>query len=377
MEQEKNKGKARAAMEEMVVNAGRKMSDPALTPEKPHRAGDLKLITFDRVQDLDIDWLWEPYIQRGNITILRADPGTGKTFFVAAIMAAIAGEEQPAGMPGELCKTGGRCIYFGNEDDPETIKSRLKSAHGEKLDRIALAPDPVTFGEPDRIRKAVEDFGADLIVFDTIQSYLGSKVNMNSANETAPLLDGLRQIARQTGCAILITEHKNKNEKGNALYRGIGSMSIVGAARSVLEIVRDPDARNIRYTMQLKTNHKEAPAAVWAITEIGEFVWRGGTEKTQDEINKTAELASVPIIMAAREIMDKHPDGWQGSASDIQKECGDIPGFNSYAIGRALNDSIALYQLRALFGVYVVKKKVNGKAQYHIYQKTEESADTI
>lgn len=367
MEQEKS---TRAAMEDIVRNAGAHMSAPALTPEpKQRRAGDLKLITFDRVQDLDIDWLWEPYIQRGNITILRADPGTGKTFFVAALMAAIAGEEQPAGMPGELRKTGGRCIYFGNEDDPETIKSRLKSAHGEKLDRIALAPDPVTFGEPDRIRKAVEDFGADLIVFDTIQSYLGSKVNMNSANETAPLLDGLRQIARQTGCAILITEHKNKNEKGNALYRGIGSMSITGAARSVLEIVRDPDARNIRYTMQLKTNHKEAPAAVWAITDSGKFVWRGETEKDQDDINEATELASVPIILVAREIANKYPDGWRGSAGDIQKECGDIPGFNAQAIGRALNDTRTLYQLRTLFAIYVIRSKHNGKTVYNISKR--------
>lgn len=377
MEQEKNKGEARETMGDMVRNAGRRMTDPVLTPEKPHRAGDLIPVTFDHVQDLNIDWLWEPYIQRGNLTILRADPGTGKTFFVAALMAAIANGYQPAGMPGELKKTCGRCIYFGNEDDPETIKTRIKSAGGVNLSQLAFIREPVTFGEPDRIRKAVEDFGADLIVFDTIQSYLGSKVNMNSANEIAPLLDSLREVARKTDAAILITEHKNKNEKGSALYRGIGSMSIVGAARSVLEIVRDPDARNIRYTMQLKTNHREAAAAMWAITENGKFEWKGKTEKTQDEINETAELASVPIIMAAREIMDKHPDGWQGSASDIQKECGDIPGFNSYAIGRALNDSIALYQLRTLFGVYVVKKKVNGKAQYHIYQKTEESTDTI
>ena len=129
MQDDRYNGTARAQMDDILINASKNMSAPALTDadgEIPNKGN--RLIRLSDVGDLDTRWLWEPYIQLGNITILRGIPGSGKTYFVSALMGAVASREQPYGMPMVLRKTNSTCIYYGIEEDPETIRARVKSA---------------------------------------------------------------------------------------------------------------------------------------------------------------------------------------------------------------------------------------------------------
>ena len=40
---------------------------------------ELELGTMDQVELQQVQWLWEPYIPFGKITIIQGDPGEGKT----------------------------------------------------------------------------------------------------------------------------------------------------------------------------------------------------------------------------------------------------------------------------------------------------------
>lgn len=325
------------------------------------------IIPVEEVKRERIAWLWEPYMQAGNITVLRGDPGVGKTYFIAAIMAALAADEQPQGMPGTLHKNNGRALYFGVEDAPATIRARIESAGAVNLNGLYISPERITFKDADRIREMVADTGADLLIFDPIQAYLGAGVDMNRANEIRPLMDNLRAIAKDTGCAVLIIEHKNKNQKGDDLYRGIGSMDITAAARSVLTIVRDIESRNRRYTMQIKTNAKEAKAAAWLITDGGVFKWLGDADKTQSDIESAQEASRVPAIICVREIMDKHPNGWRGTAGEMIEACGISKcGINSKQLGHALNDHAVIDTLYRFFNISVSVAKGKGRSFYNI-----------
>lgn len=361
---------ARKQMMDLVSNVAKNMDAPALTEVRTeNKSKGRELICLFNVGKLDIRWLWEPYIQLGNITILRGDPGVGKTFFISALMGAVASNEPDPVMPGDLHITNGRCIYFGNEDDPETIRMRIESATTPtncNLNNLFISADPISFQDLDPIREMILQTGASLVIFDPLQAYLGPKVDMNRANETRPLLENLRRLAKETNCAVLIIEHKNKNQKGDDIYRGIGSMDITAVARSVLMIVRDEEAPNRRCTMQIKTNAKQAPGAVWAITDSGRFTWLGEMDKTMADLQEQNEARRSDAIRLVRAIMGNHPDTWQGSTTDLIDQCPDesLKNLKAEKIGRALNDPAIMDRLERLYNIKVTHTRPQNKSVY-------------
>lgn len=331
-----------------------------------------RAVSLSQVDKLEIRWLWEPYIQMGNITILRGNPGAGKTYFIAAIMAAVA-DGMPNGMPGELHVSGGRCLYFGTEDDPETIRARVESCGGHSLDHITVVTGAVTFKDADILREMVQVYQPDLMVFDPIQTYIGARVDMNRANELRPLLENLRTIARESSCAVLINEHMNKNQKGDDLYRGIGSMDITAAARSVLMVKTDQDDADLRYTVQIKTNARRAPVMAWKIEHDGMFRWCGIAAESEDKLNEQRNLSKVPAVRLVNELLRIHPDGFGGTVVKMLEECPNfkaIPGENDpkMRIGRELNRQDITDALYSVYGVVVDVTTTGHKKNYHIYR---------
>ena len=92
------------------------------------------------------------------------------------------------------------------------------------------------------------------MIFDPLQSYLGSKVDMHRANETRPLLDGLGGTAKRTDAAIVIVRHLAKSSTGRSVNSGLGSIDIVGAVRSELLVGKSPDEPMHWAMIHAKTN---------------------------------------------------------------------------------------------------------------------------
>lgn len=342
------------------------------TPKHSYENMTIKkgLIPLESVQDLKINWLWEPYIQRGNLTILRGDGGVGKTYFVSALMSALAQAKTPKGMPGELHTHNGRSVYFGNEDDPSTIKARVKAAGGGS--GIFVYADPISFQDAEGLRAVIEEASADLVIFDPIQAYLGRKVDMNAANEVRPLLETLRTIARETDCAILIIEHQNKNAKQDPLYRGIGTVDITSAARSVLIAVNDPSEEDQRVTFQIKTNARRAYAVRWKIDSNGRFEWDGIESRSLDElfkIRRAREKGSIqPGVKYATYIMNRNPNGWKGTAAELIEACPELnDDFTTPKIlGRSLMDEDIQFLLKHDCFIAVRVTNANNRRVYHM-----------
>ena len=75
---------------------------------------------------------------------------------------------------------------------------------------------------------------------------------MNRANEVRPIFMRLGQVAQRTGCAILLIGHLNKAAGMQSLQRGLGSIDIAAAVRSVMfigKLKHDP-------TMRILTHEK-------------------------------------------------------------------------------------------------------------------------
>ena len=215
--------------------------------------GNYDITYFTEVESKKVNWLWYPYIPYGKLTILQGDPGDGKTTFILSLIATLSNGEH---LPFSETKVSGISIYQNAEDDiSDTIKPRLER-HKANCERICFidSKDTPLFMDNDNIEKAIRDTGAKLLVLDPIQSFIGNNVDMNRANSIRPLMTKLKETAQKTGCAIVLVGHLNKNNSGKANYRGLGSIDITAASRSVLLIGKDPSNPQNRYLIQQKNN---------------------------------------------------------------------------------------------------------------------------
>ena len=98
----------------------------------------------------------------------------------------------------------------------------------------------------DRIEKAVRQNHVRFVIIDPVQAFIGADVDMNRANEVRPVFRKLGMIAEKTGCAIVLIGHLNKSSGTQSTYRGLGSIDIMAAVRSLIfigKVRKDPTTR--------------------------------------------------------------------------------------------------------------------------------------
>ena len=252
--------------------------------KEPSKPETVKIIRMSDVELTPVDWLWKPYLPFGKLSVLQGNPGEGKTYFAMHLAAACTNGKLLPNM--ERMKPF-NVIYQTAEDGlGDTVKPRLIEA-GADLDRVLVIDDSevqLTLSD-ERIEKAIIENNARLVIIDPIQAYLGADVDMNRANEVRPIFMRLGQVAQRTGCAILLIGHLNKAAGMQSLQRGLGSIDIAAAVRSVMfigKLKHDP-------TMRILTHEKSslAPPGVslaFSLGDEGGFRWVGEYDITADEM---------------------------------------------------------------------------------------------
>jgi hypothetical protein len=117
-------------------------------------------------------------------------------------------------------------------------------------------------------------------------AYLPGKVDAHRDQDVRAVLSGLAAMAERRGCCVLLLRHLNKAAGGSALYRGGGSIGIIGAARVGLLAAVDPEDQNRRVLAGLKSNLAAMPEALgYQLVDSPEHgcarvEWLGATEHT-------------------------------------------------------------------------------------------------
>ena len=129
-----------------------------------------KLLTlYSDVTAMPVNWLWQPYIAIGKITLLQGDPGSGKSSMMMNLIAELSkGGSAPDGRAFGIPQ---RIIYQCSEDGAkDTIKPRLLAA-GADCSNIAFIDEEVYSGltlDDERIREAITEWRPRLLVIDPI-----------------------------------------------------------------------------------------------------------------------------------------------------------------------------------------------------------------
>ena len=92
-------------------------------------------------------------------------------------------------------------------------------------------------------------------------------------------------------CAIVLIGHLNKKEGVKGLYRSLGSIDVVAAARSVLQIERDAENMDIRVVHQIKNSlGPDGSKISFSITEDYGFQWLDSISESCDEKQEVQTL---------------------------------------------------------------------------------------
>ena len=246
---------------------------------------ELKLIQMSNVEVEQVHWVWYPYIPYGKITVVQGDPGEGKTTFVLALIALLT---QGKPLPEEENGTEPINVIYQTAEDglADTIKPRLLSV-GADCERVLVIDEneiELTLSD-ERLEQAIRQSGAKVIVLDPIQAYLGGDVDMHRANEIRPIMKRLALLAERTGCAVILIGHMNKMGGAKSAYRGLGSIDIRAAVRSVLVVGRVKDEPNLRIVAHDKSNlAPEGKSIAFELSPEMGFSWKGYCETTVDEL---------------------------------------------------------------------------------------------
>lgn len=331
-------------------------------PAKPERK-PLEITNYDDVEIKETDYLFFPWIPRGKLTAIQGDSGSSKSTFMYAIGALVSTGADLLGVP---CGDPGNVLFITNEDDASDILTAFRDAGGDTshllriADREQIAMIDLSPGGAADIKKIIKDNDIKLLVLDPIQAFLSG--DMNKANITRPQLARLMDIAAANNCAIAFIEHMGKDTSKAALHRGVGSVDIAAATRSIIQIVTDPEDDYYKIAFTVKNNTadhhdvrkairyqvRDHPGSIDPETKKhrhfhghAEFVdiLPDYTERSYKRAQRNAEDSSLkaeidyetdPLVITVRELIKYNPEGIFIGAEELIRRITNYAGHCPY-----------------------------------------------
>ncbi|MDE6777770.1 MAG: AAA family ATPase, partial [Oscillospiraceae bacterium] len=278
----------------------------------PEKEIEYSVIRLSEVKPETQKFLWNPYIPIGEITIMYAAGGTGKSFATVGIASDITtGRTLPRYGNQQATKKPEKVLFISAEDNESVILNRMREAKGNP-DNCFVLKTPKTRKELDtesfllpqnkddtaRIQafaNLLEKIHPKLVIIDPWSVYIGDDKNMNKANDVRGVTNVLTVLAKEFHCAILIVAHVNKMpQTENANNAVSGSTALIDSSRSALCVRSFGADSDRRIILQTKSNYqKKAKSVCYRIINQGEnktayFEWDGFSDLTEDDLTKSA-----------------------------------------------------------------------------------------
>jgi len=268
----------------------------------------------------DVNFLWDPYLPLGKLTMLEGDPGVGKSWITLAIATSISlGHGLPPDFGANF--TGYILIASAEDGIADTIKPRLTLMNANSdyikavdglftldLKGFAMLEDYINQVEP------------KLVIVDPIQAYLSGDMDINKANQVRYATARLAKLAEKHNLAMLVVRHLTKGSTQKALYRGMGSIDFAASARSVLLAGEDPDDPETRGIVHIKSNLSiKGDPIGFKITREHAFQWLISSTLTAHQILNAGDTSASALEIAKEFLLDAL-DGGRQATDDVRKE---------------------------------------------------------
>jgi len=228
-------------------------------------------VPFSEIPAIGPEDLWPGVIPLRQVTMIAAPGKTGKGLVIAAI-AGLVSSGRP--WPGETAsRDPGSVIIVAPEDDPnEDLAWRLRAAGAnlELVRDLTITPNGLPFMLPDSVpllRQAIREISdtgppVRLIALDPLLAM--SSGTLSTARGARAVTTPLQDIARESGAAVLLSNHTVKDDQTIA-----GSKSLTDACRVVWILERLPDAArdNPRRILRLWASNRDMREMVPVLIE--------------------------------------------------------------------------------------------------------------
>ena len=207
---------AAEALAQLLELAERAPGWEPLPPEKDEFLSSFH--TLAEFAEEEVSWLVEGWLPEGQITLLAADGGTGKTTLWCNLIAALSSGKPCLLDPPGTERTPARVAFFSTEDSvTKKLKRQLRESGANQDNVITLdfssgggtALRELKLGS-DRLRELIAYFRPALCVFDPIQGFLPPGMNMGSRNEMRECMAPLIALGEEFGTTFLVVCHTNK-----------------------------------------------------------------------------------------------------------------------------------------------------------------------
>lgn len=251
-------------------------------------------ILLSQVAPECVEWLWTGRLPRGKVTLLEGDPDEGKSC-LAIDLAARLTTGRP--LPGDVAPLLACGVVFVTAEDglADTIRPRFDAAGGDATRVCTFPLDELPILDTRglaKIERAIARVDAALVVIDPLMAFLPATVDAYKDQHVRATLAPLHALATRTKASILLIRHLTKNRDASAKYRGGGSIGILGAARSAMLAVPNPESPDQKILATVKSNlAARTPSLTYALRAAGSSViveWIGESMLTADAILSAA-----------------------------------------------------------------------------------------
>jgi RecA-family ATPase len=273
-----------------------------------------------------------------------------------------------------MTEAAGVVIVSGEDGVADTILPRINAAGGDPSKIVVLSTLPDRDGRErflslpediSHVKRAIARVEAKLVIFDPLMAFLSSNLDAHRDHHVRRMLAELAALGEDTGAAVVVIRHLNKGSGTNPLYRGGGSIGIVGAARSAFLVAKHPEDDQRRVLASQKSNLAEAPPSLaFALAEASNGAvrveWKGETPL------KANALLAAPVseeerreMMALREaiteLLEVNDGTWEGQPQVLL----DVLEENTSAILPERPDELTkrLLNLAETEGTFVVTRR--------------------
>lgn len=250
-------------------------------------------------EEEEATWLIPGWIPEGQITLIAADGGVGKTTLWSNIIAALSSGTRCILDPVDHVREPMKIAFCSTEDSvKKKLRKKLREA-GANMDNIItvdLSADKdgalrdFKFGSA-KMDRFVRYFKPIACAFDPVQGFLPPKVNMGSRNEMRDCMAPLIVLGEDVGTTFLVVCHTNKRKGAYGRDRIADSADLWDIARSVI-MAGYTENQGVRYLSNEKNNYTQLQETIlFTIDEAGQIRREGTSWKRDKEYMLDATVA--------------------------------------------------------------------------------------